>query len=121
MTDNRLLVVDDEADFGEFVRDVGEGLGYEVVYTPRSTEFKELYRSFSPTVIVVDIVMPDIDGIELIQWLTAEGYTNKVVVVTGFNPRYAKMAELLAESHGVSEVITLTKPVSLADLRTAIS
>jgi CheY-like chemotaxis protein len=121
MSGKRLLVVDDEQDFGEFVQDVAEDLGYEVRAITNGTEFRGLYQNFQPSTIVLDIVMPDVDGLEIIQWLSEIGTTAKIVVVTGYNPRYAKMAELLVDAKGTSEVITLIKPVALEDIRNALS
>lgn len=64
----RLLVVDDQPALGEIVRRTAEGLDYEVVVTTHAEEFMAEYESFDPTAIVLDIVMPDIDGIELVGW-----------------------------------------------------
>ena len=39
-----------------------------------------------PAVVVMDIVMPRIDGIELVRWLANVNSNAKVIIVTGFNP-----------------------------------
>ena len=43
-----------------------------------------------------------------------------MVLVTGFNARYAEMAETLGADRGLSDVTSLPKPVPLADLRAAL-
>ncbi len=62
MTGMRLLVVDDEPHFGEFVREIAEDLGYEVRVTTRGNDFTLLNEAFNPTLVLLDIVMPEIDG-----------------------------------------------------------
>jgi CheY-like chemotaxis protein len=121
MADGRLLVVDDEPEFGEYVGRVGERIGLSVRVTTNAKKFKETFHSFDPTVIVMDIVMPEVDGIELIEWLSENECTAKVILVTGFNPHYADATQKLGEARGMMSVTTLTKPVSLADLKDALS
>jgi hypothetical protein len=62
-----------------------------------------------------------IDGIEIMQWLAAQGATARVVVTTGYNPQYAKMADLVGADRGLQATSILTKPVRLADLRAALA
>lgn len=116
----RVLVIDDEVEFGKFVGEVARGLGLEVEVTTQARQFKEAVGRFKPDVIIMDMVMPGTEGIELIRWLAQEQYRTRVVVVTGYNPEYAKMASLMARAEGVIEVTTLSKPVALAQLRSAL-
>ena len=69
MAGQRLLVVDDEPAFGEFARKVAAGLGFAVEVTTDGYAFKQRYDDFDPTVVMVDLFMPDIEGMELVQWL----------------------------------------------------
>lgn len=69
MTNSRLLIMDDEPDFAEYIGIVGEQLGYETLKINDSREFKKAYIEFAPDVLVLDMVMPEIDGVELIKWL----------------------------------------------------
>jgi CheY-like chemotaxis protein len=89
--------------------------------TVRADEFAEIYESFAPTVIVMDVVMPEVDGIELVQWLAQEKCRAKILIVTGYNPHYADAAKRLVSAGDLPSVETLTKPISLADLRAALS
>ncbi len=65
MGDRRLVVVDDEPEFAEYVRKVAAGLGFEVQVTTGAAAFKKAYDAFDPGVIVLDVVMPETDGIEV--------------------------------------------------------
>ncbi|WP_025899838.1 response regulator [Sneathiella glossodoripedis] len=117
----RLLIVDDEREFGDFVKTVAEGMDYEVTVTEKASDFQRSYNETTPSVIILDMVMPGVDGVELINWLAQEKCTAKIIVVTGFNPRYIELAEDLGGAKGLPDISTLTKPVALADLRQALS
>ena len=120
MSDKRLLIVDDEADFGDFIRRVATDLGYEVRATTNGADFQKSYAGFQPTLIVLDMVIPDIDGNELLLWLLAQGYTAELIITTGFTPDYAREAKILAEFKGLKKVTIMVKPVALARRRTAL-
>jgi CheY-like chemotaxis protein len=120
MTSKRLLVIDDEVDFANLVARVGRAMDFEVEVTTSGRDFKEAVPRFRPDIIVLDIIMPEIDGIELINWLAQRGTAARVIVATGYNPSYAKMAQVLGTAHGIISVKTLLKPVALADLQAAL-
>lgn len=120
MATKRLLVLDDEPDFGAFVRRVAEGLGFEVTVLDRATEFRSSYQTVQPDIVVLDIVMPQIDGIELVSWLAEIDSRARVILVSGYNPHYADAAEVLAKSKGRFPVTSLLKPVSLDKLEAAL-
>ena len=121
MSEKRLLVIDDEPEIGEFVRKVATGLGYEVRVTTDGHAFQEAYRELCPTTIVMDMVMPEMDGNELVLWLMEQRYDANLIIITGYNPDYAKDARLLAEFKGLRSVITLIKPIRLDKLREVLS
>ena len=105
----------------ELVRKVGVKLGFDVEVTINGEAFKRKYDEFDPSVAVLDVIMPDIEGIELIQWLGERGADLHVIVVTGYTPRYAALAAKLAEAKGLRSAATLNKPVRLADLQDALN
>jgi CheY-like chemotaxis protein len=116
----KLLVVDDEVGFANFVRDLGLRNGFQVSTANNGLDAKRRYNEFLPDIIVLDVVMPQADGIEFIEWLGSQGATARLIVITGYNPSYAKLAERLAEARGLSSVSVLTKPVRVATLLTAL-
>ncbi len=120
MGERRLLAIDDDESFRQFLEDLLADTGYRTVIAGNAAAFKQAYAELDPTVVVLDMVMPDVDGFELMQWLIDQGYTSKVVLITGFSTRYAEMAAKLGADHGLTEVITLSKPVRTADLRDAL-
>ena len=121
MAAKRLLVVDDEPRFGEFVRKVAVDAGFEVQVTTNGYDFQHRYPEFDPTAVVVDLIMPDIAGIEPVQWVAAREAPAHLMVVTGYSPEYATLAKMLGEAKGLPSVATLIKPIKVAKLRGALA
>lgn len=121
MSEKRLLVVDDELGFREFVTKVATTAGYQVESTAHANEFMQVYDGFDPNLIVMDMILPDVDGFELMQWLVERQCKARILLVTGYNPHYAEMAETIGTDSGSLDVTTLTKPIGLTELREALN
>jgi CheY-like chemotaxis protein len=116
----RLLIVDDEPRFAAFVARVAEPLGYDVEVTNHGRDFQAAYLRKRPDIVVIDMVMPDIDGNELILWLVEQRCAADIIIITGYHPDYAVNARLLTEFKGLRSVVTLSKPISVTRLREAL-
>ena len=121
MTGRRLLVVDDNRAFGEFVSEVASEAGFEVEVTTDGRAFKNRYRAYPPSIVIIELVMPEIDGVELVQWVAAHKAPARVIVMTAHSPKYATLAKLLGEGRGLATVTTLDKPAEAAGLRRALA
>ncbi len=121
MTNRRLLIIDDEVDFGKFVSRVASSLGYEAEITTRSEDFMAAVLRAPPDVIILDIVMPGMDGVQLIQWLGERKSTARIIIVSGFNSQYAKITGELGTAHGIQSITALVKPIAIAALKAALT
>ena len=65
MASGLVLVVDDEPDIRSTVKEILEDEGYQVVVAENAAVARELRRSTRPDVVLLDIWMPDLDGIEV--------------------------------------------------------
>jgi len=117
----RLLIVDDEPDFAKFVNRTAVELGYQAKVTTSAADFMSAYDAFDPTMIVLDIVMPVMDGIELVGWLAERQCRARIIAVTGFVPDYAHLAAVLGSYAGLASITSLKKPVAVADLKAALT
>jgi DNA-binding response OmpR family regulator len=117
MAKPKLLVMDDEAMFGDFVESVATELGYEVQTLSQSGAFAGAYDAFQPDTIILDMVMPGMDGTEITRWLAEQKFAGKLIIVTGYNPQYSKIAKALGEIGGLHSVLRIGKPVRLEELR----
>ena len=117
----RVMICDDEPDFRAIVVDVVRGMEMDPVEVRRPEDFAGIYEAGAPDIVVLDIVMPNIDGLELVDWLAGAGYRGRLVLVSGYNPSYARAARTMADMKGIASVTVLQKPVSLADLRAVLA
>jgi two-component system OmpR family response regulator len=121
MTDRRKLVVcDDEPEFRAYIRRAAESMGFDVRETGDPMECADLVRDFAPEILVLDIVMPKMDGIEVLGAIAASGYSGRVLLTSGYDPNYMTSAARLAAIKGVPTEI-LPKPVRLDALKAALA
>jgi len=116
----RLYVVDDDWGFLELVQEVAAPLGFDTVVAAAPKDFKSLCGCEADAVVMIDMVMPETDGIELVSWLSEQGFAGKLIFVSGFAEQYAEMASALAVASGLNVADTLAKPVKLDRLRKAL-
>lgn len=115
-----LLVVDDEPTFGKLVYEVAEKHGLTASIATSGHDFQTAYVSDSPEIAVIDIVMPELDGFELIDWLAEQKHKCPIVFMTGNKPDYLGQAATLAKTAGLTVAGTLLKPLKASDLTDVI-
>jgi DNA-binding response OmpR family regulator len=120
MPEKRLLICDDEPAFGRLVKNVAEDLGYEVRVTTDGRKFMAEYDTFGPTTVILDMIMPGMDGNELVLWLAQRKCTARLIIITGYTPDYAENAKVLAQYKGLGTVTTLHKPIEISRLRAVL-
>ena len=116
MSQNRLLVMDDDPDVGAFFGQVGEDLGFDVKVLADPMQFAAVVAEFLPTVILLDLQMPGRDGIELLRELSALGCRPKVLIASGLDSRVLTTASELGLSMGVDIAGSFCKPIALDEL-----
>jgi two-component system response regulator FixJ len=79
----RILVVDDDADFRASLQDLLEAAGFAVTAYESAHQFLDSYRGQKAICIVADIRMPGMDGLELQKELNARKDAPPVVIMTG--------------------------------------
>ena len=121
MKERRLLVIDDEPDICESIRRIAESQDFEVVTTLKAAAFDSAYDRFQPDVIMIDIVMPEVDGVELLKWLAERRCTARIVMMTGYSRSYLSKAIDLGHGLGLPSVSGMQKPLSMEDLRSALA
>lgn len=79
-----ILIVDDETVFLESLATFFRRRDFEVECASRGTEAAELFESQSWDVIVLDMVLPDRDGIELMRYMIEEQPSTPIIIMTGY-------------------------------------
>ena len=112
---SRLLVVDDEEDICEFISFVASNVGYEVTSITDSNEFIKEY-SDDLSVIIMDLTMPGMDGVELIRYIASVDTKAGIILMSGFDLSVLHSARELADSRGLNVLGVLEKPISISSL-----
>ena len=79
----RVLVVDDEPHVGATLRDVLVELVYIVKVAVRGAEALQLVPVFEPDVVLLDLLMPEMSGVEVLDHLRRDRPTLPVVIMSG--------------------------------------
>ena len=84
MSQAQILVVDDEPDIRQLVQEILEDEGYSVQAAQDGASARLLYAQQKPDLVLLDIWMPDIDGISLLkEWSATGGLESQVVIMSG--------------------------------------
>jgi CheY-like chemotaxis protein len=112
----RLLVIDDQPDIVRVIGHLAETLGYAVRGVSDSTKAFETFTEFAPDAVILDLVMPGVDGIEILHKIRESGRAPRVLVMSGYGEFYLQMVDTLASGSGMPNVSTASKPVRRDDL-----
>ena len=95
-SDIRVLIVDDEPDILEFLSYNLEKEGYEVISAQNGNEALSIAKSFDPHLVVLDIMMPEVDGIEVCDRLrTDPQFENTLIIfLTARNESFTQVTAL---------------------------
>ncbi|NOS87450.1 MAG: sigma-54-dependent Fis family transcriptional regulator, partial [Methylococcaceae bacterium] len=108
----RILVVDDEPEIRRLVCEILEDEGYQVAMAENASVARELKKSHEPNLILLDIWMPDMDGITLLkEWVAEDLLLCPVVMMSGHGS-----VEAAVEATRLGAYDFLEKPLSLAKL-----
>ncbi len=107
-----LLVVDDEPEIRRLVCEILEDEGYQVTTAENAKEARALKASVDPQLILLDIWMPDMDGITLLkEWVAEDSLQCPVVMMSGHGS-----VESAVEATKLGAYDFLEKPLSMAKL-----
>ncbi len=113
----RILIIDDEIDFRELLKERLEFVGHETEEAEDGLIGLEKVASYKPDVILLDLIMPNMDGYEVLKALQADEGTRQIpaIVLTGQDDFEAISTALQL---GASNY--LDKPCSSEDLLNAV-
>ena len=114
MGKSRLLIVEDDNDISNMLKIYFSGLGYDVDVAPRGAEALEKTRQVLPHLIVLDIMLPDIDGYEVCRNLRTSTRTSHIPVIF-LTQKDERSDRLQGLELGADDYIT--KPFDIEELK----
>jgi EAL domain-containing protein (putative c-di-GMP-specific phosphodiesterase class I)/FixJ family two-component response regulator len=120
MPNRRILILDDDAAVGQTIQWIAESLGFEAEFVTRPEEFFSKLVEMNPEIITIDLVMPNLDGVEIMRLLAERKSKAKIVISSGMGTRVLDAAQRSAQEHGLSIAGIVSKPISKDALRALI-
>ena len=117
----RLLLIDDDVGIRELVCDIAEECGFDATATDEPEQFLSASESLNPSVIVLDLMMPGVDGVELLRALSERSCRSKIMIISGLDSKMLKTAKHLAQAQGLDVLATLQKPLDVNDLEALLA
>ena len=112
---NTILVIDDEKATLSMFRLFLEAYGYRVLTAQDGTSGLEIFKSEKPAVVLTDIKMPGIDGLEILQKIKELDPETEVIVITGHGD-----ADLAEQALKLDAVDFIPKPIKKEALDAAL-
>ena len=116
MSPGKVLVVDDEPEVRQVLIEFLSGRGYDVIPATRGAEAVAIVESDKPDLVLLDVAMPDMDGVETLKRINAIAPDLAVIMVTA-NADIGVTSKLLA----LGAVDYVPKPFDLDYLDQAVS
>jgi diguanylate cyclase (GGDEF)-like protein len=114
MSKQRLLVVEDDADISNMLKIFFSGLGFEVDVAWRGSDALDKTRQVLPNLIVLDIMLPDIDGYEVCRTLRVNTRTSHIPIIF-LTQKDERSDRLQGLELGADDYIT--KPFDIEELK----
>jgi EAL domain-containing protein (putative c-di-GMP-specific phosphodiesterase class I)/CheY-like chemotaxis protein len=114
-----ILVIDDDPVIGQFLSRLGAGRDLTCDVTTTAEGFLELL-SPETSLIFLDLIVPGIDGIQLLRLLSERRCTTPIIIMSGVDRRVLETAERLAKALDLRVIGRLQKPFRLAQVETIL-
>ena len=111
----KILIVDDEHDIVELLEDLLLQKGYNVARAFSQAEAREQIENFQPSIILLDIKLPDGDGVDLLKEIKVDHADIDVIMITGLADKEIALSAL---KNGAADYIT--KPIDLNYLTNSV-
>lgn len=113
----RLLILDDESVVAQTMEIVARRCGFDVRCCVDPAVFFAELEGWQPSHVVVDLVMPAMDGIEVIRSMTSRGCDARLIVTSGMGVKMLESAKRVATQRGLNFLGILAKPFTPKVLR----
>ncbi|MBI5187519.1 MAG: response regulator [Nitrospirae bacterium] len=107
----KILIADDESVICDLIKLFLEGKGFQVSVASSGKEAIRLFNSERPNIMILDIGLPDMDGLELLSKVKTASPDTKVIVTTGYSN-----TEIQQKAFSLGASNYLTKPFDIHDL-----
>lgn len=115
-----LLAVDDDASSAELIVRIAERCGFEAFATSDPRGVIELVRQLNPSVMAIDVNMPNIDASGLLKLLADSGFKGNILIVSGQDMDTLRAVADVGVKLGLAEPEVIQKPIDLTKMRSIL-
>ncbi len=115
MIPSRIVIIDDEDDICLMLADFLKDCGYETFSATNGAEAMRLVKEARPHLILLDIRMPEISGVEILRKVRTIDQTIGIIMITGYHD-----VEIAQEALKLGASDFVTKPIDMGYLETSI-
>jgi DNA-binding response OmpR family regulator len=112
----KLLIIDDQVGTTRIVGLIARQLGFDVRIAVDPTQGLDAFIDYRPDILILDMIMPEKDGIDVLNEVLLTGIPVHIVLTSGLSQGYLRQAENLARFHGADRVSVLRKPFRREEL-----
>src|ERR1700744_367902 len=112
----KILVIDDEKSITKIVDKIASELGFVVQTLNDPAVAFEVFERFQPDILMLDLMMPDVDGIDVLNQVLAAGTGARLGGMSGYGKSYLQLGKAGVVSHDPPNTTPLPKPFRRADL-----
>lgn len=116
----RVLVVDDQTQIRTLVAGICGNLGHQARCAGSAEEAAQLEAEFRPDLYIVDMILPEADGVEYIADLMTSTSNPRVIVMSGYGDGFLNLASALPAFYRNGRVWKLRKPFRRSELESTI-
>ncbi len=112
----KLLIVDDHAGMAVSIQMVAEALGFACQTVNDPEEATAAYVAFKPDILILDMMMPEKDGLEVLQEVLRTRVPSRIILISGYGDGFLQLGRQMARGYQKQVVELLKKPFRREDL-----
>jgi two-component system response regulator (stage 0 sporulation protein F) len=112
----KLLIVDDQNGIRILLMEVFSNEGYETYQASNGKLALDIVRSASPDLVLLDMKIPGMDGLDILKHIKSIDSTIKVIMMTAYGE-----LDMIKEATDLGAIMHFTKPFDIDELRTAVN
>ncbi len=120
MSTGRLLILEDDEDVSKVIGIIAVACGLETRFHTDPRALFSIVDEWKPTEILLDLVMPGMDGANVLAELAKRGCTARIIIASGTGGHVLDAVGRTASARGLNVAALLAKPFSAIALRRAL-
>lgn len=117
MEDKTLLILDDDPLLGKTIQAIAQHIGLNARYCQSSQEFFEVLENWQPDYLAIDLIMPQMDGVQVLLELAHRNCKAPIILTSGAGLQILSAAARSAVAHQLSILGVLAKPFNTKTFR----